>query len=129
MMRICVKTKCYRTQKQWPRSCCYENFCKLPYNAPMTESSFIDKGWLDIFQYPSKIYLFRFDNRSTRKRCETCSNLTIKTPEWSQWHRTGTFIVNFEHISHLFLLFLLLLWTSKYLPRQLFYRASIRSHY
>ena len=28
--------------------------------------------------------------------------LTVKTLEWRQWHRFGVFIVNFEHISHLF---------------------------
>ena len=29
----------------------------------------------------AKIYLFKFNNRNTRKRCEVCSKLTIKTPE------------------------------------------------
>ena len=28
-----------------------------------------------------------------------------KTPEWRQWRRSGVFIVNFEYISHRFLLF------------------------
>ena len=37
----------------------------------------------------------------------------IKTPEQRQWRRSGVFIVNFEHISQLFLVFLLLTWTSK----------------
>ena len=32
-----------------------------------------------------------------------CSKLTIKTPERHQWRRSGVFIVNFEHISHPFL--------------------------
>ena len=34
--------------------------------------------------------------------------LTIKTPERRYWRRSGVIIVNFEHISHLFLVFLLL---------------------
>ena len=34
------------------------------------------------------------------------SKLTIKTPERCHWRRCGV-IVNFEHISHLFLVFLL----------------------
>ena len=38
----------------------------------------------------------------------TCSKLTIKTPERRYWRRSGVFIVNFEHISHLVLVFLLL---------------------
>ena len=57
---------------------------------------------------PAKIYLFKVINGNTRKRCEICSRLAIKTPERRHWRRSGVFIVNFEHISHLFLLFLLL---------------------
>ena len=43
-------------------------------------------------------------NRNTRTRCEICSKLTIKTPE----RRSGVFIINFEHISYIALVFLLL---------------------
>ena len=57
---------------------------------------------------PANIYLFKVNNKNTRKRCEICSKLTIKTPERRQWRRSGVFIVNFEHISHLVLVFLLL---------------------
>ena len=46
--------------------------------------------------------------RNTRTRCEICLMLTIKTPERHQWRRSVVFIVNFEHISHLALVFLLL---------------------
>ena len=49
-------------------------------------------------KYLAHIYLFELNNRITRKRCEVCSKLTTKTPEWSQWHHSGVFIVNFEHI-------------------------------
>ena len=49
----------------------------------------------------ANIYLCTANNRNTRKRCEICSELTIKTPE------RHVFIVNFEHISHLFLVLLL----------------------
>ena len=54
--------------------------------------------------YPVGNYMFKVNNRNTRARCEICSKLTIKTPE----RRHGVFIVNFEHISHLVLVFLLL---------------------
>ena len=53
-------------------------------------------------------YMFNFNNRNTRTRCEKCSELTIKTPERRQYRRSGFFIVNFKHISHLALVFLLL---------------------
>ena len=55
----------------------------------------------------ASIYLLKVNNRNTRTRCEICSKLTIKTPE-RHWRRSGVFIVNFEHISHLVLMFLLL---------------------
>ena len=32
------------------------------------------------------------------KRCEICSKLTIKTPERREWHRSGVFTINLEHI-------------------------------
>ena len=55
---------------------------------------------------PASIYLFNVNNINTRKRCETCSKLTIKTPERRRC--SGAFTVNFEHILQLFLVFLLL---------------------
>ena len=57
---------------------------------------------------PAGIYLLKVNNRNTRTRCEICSKLTINTPERRHWRRSGVFIVNFEHISHLALVFLLL---------------------
>ena len=57
---------------------------------------------------PAGIYLLKVNNRNTRTRCEICSTLTIKIPERRHWDRSGIFIVNFEHISHLVLVFLLL---------------------
>ena len=54
------------------------------------------------------IYLLKVNNRNNRTRCEICSELTIKIPERRQWRRSGIFIVNFEHILHLVLVFLLL---------------------
>ena len=56
---------------------------------------------------PANIYLFKVNSKITRKRCEICSKLTMKTLERRQRCCSGVFIVNFEHISHLFLLFLL----------------------
>ena len=57
---------------------------------------------------PASIYLLKINNRNTRKRCKICSKSTIKTPERRHWHCSGVFIVNFERISHLVLVLLLL---------------------
>ena len=59
-----------------------------------------------IFQHsrnlPAQI---KINNRNTRTRCEICSKLTIKTPERRHLRRSGLVFVNFEHISHLVLVF------------------------
>ena len=41
-----------------------------------------------------------------------CSKLTKTTPERRHQRRSGVCIVNFEHISHIFLVFLLLTLNS-----------------
>ena len=64
---------------------------------------------------PTSVYLIEVNNRNIRKRYKICSKLTIKTPERRQWRRSGVFIVNFEHISHIVLV-LLLLTLNMYLP-------------
>ena len=74
--------------------------------------------------YLAGIYLLKVNNKNTRTRCEKCSNLTMKTPELRQWHRPGVFIVNFEQISHLVLVFLLL--TLKIKSRKIFNMYEIR---
>ena len=51
--------------------------------------------------YPANIYLFKVSKTNTRKSCDICSNLTIKSQERYRWNRS-VFIVNFGHISHLF---------------------------
>ena len=59
-------------------------------------------GYFASEDYPAGIYLLKVNNRNSRTRCEICSKLTIK------WRRPSVFIVNFEHISHLVLVFPLL---------------------
>ena len=92
------------------------------------EMPFVGKATKSSCTFPAGNYMFKVNNRNTRTRCEICSKLTIKTPErrylyplktsenlWFsdvfrgyRWRRSGVFIVNFEHISHLVLVFLLL---------------------
>ena len=50
---------------------------------------------------PTNNHVFIVNNSYTRKRCEIHSKLTIKTREL----RSTIFAVDFEHISHLFLVF------------------------
>ena len=52
---------------------------------------------------PANIYLSKVNSINTRERCKTWRKLTIKTVE----SHSGVVIVNLEHISHLFLVFLL----------------------
>ena len=58
--------------------------------------------------YLPGIYMFKANNRSTRTRRDKCSKVIIKTPERPKWRRSGVCTANFEHISHLVLVFLLL---------------------
>ena len=67
---------------------------------------------LDWSPFPANKYMFKVDNRNTRKRYETCSTLTITTIERRHWRRYGVFIVNLEYIPHFFQVFLLLTWTG-----------------
>ena len=69
---------------------------------------FDDAISITVVSDPAGNYFFRVNNRNTRTRREICSRLTIKIPELRYWRRSGIFIVNFEHISHLVLVFLLL---------------------
>ena len=55
--------------------------------------------------HPPNIYLLKVNNRNTKKSCEICSKLTIKTPEGHQRRLSGVFIVSFEHISQFFPVF------------------------
>ena len=51
--------------------------------------------------------MFKVNTRNTGKMCKIYSKLKIKTRTRRQWHLFGIFIVNFDHILHPFLLFLL----------------------
>ena len=69
-------------------------------------------------QFSANKYMLKFNNRSTTKRCGICLKLIIRAPKRCATDvalfsllfllRSGIFIVNFEHISYLFPVFLLL---------------------
>ena len=50
-------------------------------------------------QTPANIYLFKVNNKNSRKMSEICSKLIIKVPEQRYLLRSVFFTVNFEHIS------------------------------
>ena len=74
----------------------------------LCEDQWRDYMWYlwDWFIFPAGIYLLKVNNKNARTMCEICSKLTIKTPERLIGFYIGLY--NFEHISHLALVFLLL---------------------
>ena len=75
----------------------------FPDNAKIASASRIDKESDEKNQLNLVLnnYMIQVNNRNTRTRCEICSKLTIKIPERRDWRRSGIFIFNFVHISHL----------------------------
>ena len=69
---------------------------------------YLPKWTLVFARIPAGNYMFKVHSKNSRTKFEICSKLTIKIPERRQWCRSGIFVVNFERISHLVLLFLLL---------------------
>ena len=55
---------------------------------------------------PAWNYMFKVNNSDTRTRREIYSKSTTKTLERHYWRRHGVFIVSFEHILHLVVVFL-----------------------
>ena len=43
--------------------------------------------------------MLKTDNKNTRKMGEVCLKLTIQSPEWRRWCRSGVFIVNSKHFT------------------------------
>ena len=58
---------------------------------------------------PVGINLFKPNYGNTRKMYEIYSKLTILTPEQRSWRRSFVFIINFEQISQIALVSLLIL--------------------
>ena len=59
---------------------CWENAKYTSDNCEIKNEMFIHICSEDAF-VPANMYLFKVNNRNTRKRCEICSKWTIKTPE------------------------------------------------
>ena len=102
--------------KNWPITSLLHILVTLWYLVVTTRWYILRKPASDSYRsaYPANIYMFKANNRNHRKGCGICSKLTAKKAEQRQWTLSGFFIVNFEHISHLFIMFVLLTLT-KYL--------------
>ena len=70
----------------------------------------------NLLAYPENKYMFKVNNRDTKKKCEICSKLTIKLTTSNDWYVMSSChcrhsvlflicIVNFEHISYIFYFF------------------------
>ena len=78
----------------------------LPYYSPlMPRSCVISKVskcaihilGTSISKLPAGNYMFKVNYKKTRKRCEICSKLTIKTPERHQWTSFLSWTLNIFH--------------------------------
>ena len=89
-----------------PGDCCFYVYCvnvhfrrkKMVWNSPKFTIVLLLLNKIIIFlKFPADIiYLFKGSNRNTRKRCQICSKLTIKTPE--RRHLSAS-IVAFEQVN------------------------------
>ena len=71
----------------------------------MKQRQEIKQSWAGRRNFPANL-LVQSNNTNARKMCEICSKLTIKTPQRRHLRRSGACIVNLEHISQRFLVFL-----------------------
>ena len=73
---------------------------------------------------PTDVYLFKVIKGNPRTMCEICSELTINTPELRHWCCSGIFIVHFEQILLIALVFPFLT-LNKYIPTGINYFVLI----
>ena len=95
------------------------NFSEIFQNSEYTGHMWITLSkccsFVFIVDYEHELFsIFKLTFTSSKSKIEVPDQmwnplkLTIKTLEWSQWRRSGVFIVNFKHISHIILVFLLM---------------------
>ena len=69
----CVKGKQIRLHLER-----YANF----FTSTLSKVHWLQLASVSSCHFPACNYMFKVNNRNTRPRCEICSKLTIKTPEW-----------------------------------------------
>ena len=105
-LHVSLRKKCPYSELFWfVFSRIWTEYAHTPY---LSENGHFSRI-ISVFNYsPASVCLLKVNNRKTRTRYEICLKLTIKIPEQHHWCRSGVFIVNFGHTSHLVLVFLLL---------------------
>ena len=103
-----VRRQCFEISEMfiW----CHYNCIPKSRTLPKTKIYFQKKEvsfWSNIWRLVC-IYLSKINCGNIRSMCDICSKLTVKTPERRQFGRSSVFIVNFEQISHIILVFPLL---------------------
>ena len=98
-----ISISCQRRKSKYKLIICSKCCCKLAYALGSSPDFASNINWSELITYyfpwnhqriiPANMYLFKINIRNTGKRCEI--------------RRSDVFII-FEHISHLFLVFLLL---------------------
>ena len=82
--------------------------------------------------YPASIFTCSNTTIETlEKGVKYVQSKTIKTPKRRQWRRSDVFIVNFKHISHFFLMFLLLTldrWILARITKTFFMQCPLHLH-
>ena len=96
---------CVKCQSDWKQNCLLNPLPSLVLYFTVFQVRIIKSSECNPFS--AKIFLVQSPQWNTRRKCEICSKLTIKTPEQRHWRCSGVLNVNFEHVSHLFLMFLL----------------------
>ena len=100
---------CSRSKWKYQNNVLY--LLKVNNKDTKTTSEVILVSLLLIFEISFIVLVFPLLTLNKYKKVfkEICLKLLIKTTEWRYWRHSGVFIVIFEHILNLFLMFLLLI--------------------
>ena len=102
-----LREKCLNTEFFLVRIYPYSDYSKLRTEKNSVFGHFTQCKTSIISNIPTGIYLLKVNYRNTRKMYEIYWKLTIKTLQRRHRRRSGVFIVNFELILHIVLVFLL----------------------
>ena len=65
--------------------------------------------------------MYKANDKNTRSKCEICSKLTIKTPEWRHWFILMSLLLTLNIFHSLFYCFYCKLWAGKHRLGSLIY--------